>query len=135
MSKITPARARAFSARLNDLTARRELSWWRDRIAQLAASPFMRDSASRKAGWLTLDWLLNESNLVKVEEGKYDGPRGVCPAYDRKGQPVEKFSAPEAREFTQEQEDYLEMSHAGKKFDPEYMAYLEDKYGGGKLWA
>ena len=132
--KITPARVRAFSARINDLTARNELSWWRDRIAQLAASPFMRDSARRKAGWLTLDWLLNESNLVKVTEGKYDSTRTSGPVFDRRGQPVEKFSEPEAREFTKEQEDYLEMTHAGKQFDPEYMAYLENRYGGGKLW-
>ena len=95
----------------------------------------MRDSARNKAGWLTLDWLLNESNLVKVTEGKYDGPWGAGSACNQKGQSVEKFSEPEAREFTQEQEDYLEMSHAGKKFSPEYMAYLEDKYGGGKFWA
>ena len=135
VSKITPARARAFRARLNDLAARRELAWWRDRIAQLAASEFMRTSAKEKAGWLTLDWLLNENNLVKVTEGRYYNTRRAGPTYDQKGQPVEKFSEPEAREFTQEQEDYLEMAHAGKKFVPEYMAYLEDKYGGGKFWA
>ena len=135
VSKITPSRARAFSARLNDLAARRELSWWRDRIAQLAASEFMRNSARDKAGWLTLDWLLNENNLVKVTEGRYDSSRRAGPVCDPKGQPVEKFSEPEAREFTPEQEDYLEMAHAGKKFTPEYMAYLEDKYGGGKFWA
>lgn len=134
VSKITPARARAFSARVNELAARRELSWWRERITQLGASEFMRTSAKEKAGWLTLDWLLNENNLVKVTEGKYDSTRTSGPVFDRRGQPVEKFSEPEAREFTKEQEDYLEMTHAGKQFDPEYMAYLEDRYGGRKLW-
>ena len=31
----------------------------------------MRKSAAEKAQWLDFDWLLNETNLVKVAEGKY----------------------------------------------------------------
>ena len=40
----------------------------------------MRKSAAERAPWLTFDWLLNETNLVKVTEGKYSHdlhlPRG-----------------------------------------------------------
>lgn len=43
----------------------------------------MRKSAAEKAPWLTFDWLLNETNLVKVAEGKYGRvlnlPRGQPP--------------------------------------------------------
>ena len=43
----------------------------------------MRKSAAEKSPWLTFDWLLNETNLVKVSEGKYGRalnlPRGQPP--------------------------------------------------------
>lgn len=71
VSKITPDRRKHFKARLNAGAERRELAWWRDRIAAIAGSEFMRKNAAEKAPWLTFDWLLNETNLVKVAEGKY----------------------------------------------------------------
>jgi len=71
VAKGTPARDRCFSARVGEQAERRDLEWWRERIAQLAASDFMRSSARDKANWLNFDWLLNESNLVKVVEGRY----------------------------------------------------------------
>lgn len=80
VSKITPDRRKHFRARLRDGAERRELAWWRDRIAAIAGSDFMRKSAVEKAPWLTFDWLLNETNLVKVTENKYSHglhlPRG-----------------------------------------------------------
>ena len=42
---------------------------------KMAASDFMRESAAQKANWLTIDWPLNETNLVKILEGKYDNDR------------------------------------------------------------
>ncbi|MBQ7215668.1 MAG: hypothetical protein IJS39_06760 [Synergistaceae bacterium] len=42
---------------------------------KIAASNFMRESAAQKANWLTIDWPLNETNLVKILEGKYDNDR------------------------------------------------------------
>lgn len=71
-SKTTPRRERAFDARLNERRERKSLSWWQDVFRQIAASKFMRDEASRKAGWLCFDWILKEDNLVKICEGKYD---------------------------------------------------------------
>ena len=79
VQKGTPARERAFTARVAEQAARRDLGWWRERIAQLARSEFMRASAREKANWLTFDWLLNENNLVKVQEGKYDSDRVTRP--------------------------------------------------------
>ena len=80
VSKVTPDRRKHFKARLNAGAERRELAWWRDRIAAIAGSEFMCKSAEEKASWLTFDWLLNETNLVKVAEGKYGNglrlPRG-----------------------------------------------------------
>ena len=80
VSKVTPDRRKHFTARLRDGAERRELAWWRDRIAAIAGSEFMRKSAAEKSPWLTFDWLLNETNLVKVAEGKYSHdlhlPRG-----------------------------------------------------------
>lgn len=80
VSKVTPDRRKHFTARLRDGAERRELAWWRDRIAAIAGSEFMRKNAAEKAPWLTFDWFLNETNLVKVTEGKYSHdlhlPRG-----------------------------------------------------------
>ena len=70
--KATPSREKAFKARLNALKERNSVDWWRGILNKLAASKFMLDSAKSKANWLTPDWLLNENNLVKVCEGKYD---------------------------------------------------------------
>ena len=92
VAKGTPARERAFRARVAERVERRDLTWWRERIAQLAASPFMCQSAREKAGWLGLDWLLNEHNLVKVVEGKYDGER-IPRARDRPPETYEEAVA------------------------------------------
>ena len=70
--KATPSREKAFKARLNALKERNNADWWRGILNKLAASSFMLESAKNKANWLTLDWLLNENNLVKICEGKYD---------------------------------------------------------------
>ena len=72
VAKSTPERERHFSARLNDDKRRHSLDWWGALFAVMAQSPFMLQSAKEKARWLTFDWLLNESNLVKIAEGKYN---------------------------------------------------------------
>ena len=73
--KVTPAREKAFKARLNASLERKSQEWWQDIIGKMALSNFMRDSAKKKANWLTFDWLLSENNLVKVIEGKYDNDK------------------------------------------------------------
>ena len=39
----------------------------------MAQSAFLRDKAKNKAPWLTFDWILNETNVTKIAEGKYNG--------------------------------------------------------------
>ena len=70
--KATPLREKSFKARLNALKERESVDWWKNILQKLAASSFMLESAKNKANWLTFDWLLNENNLVKICEGKYD---------------------------------------------------------------
>jgi hypothetical protein len=84
VAKISPSRERHFRARLADDAARASPGWWEAVVAKVAASRFMRESAAQKKNWLCFDWLLNESNLVKVLEGKYDGdPRASPPETQR----------------------------------------------------
>lgn len=93
VSKVTPDRRKHFTARLRDGVERRELAWWRDRIAAIAGSEFMRKNAAEKAPWLTFDWLLNETNLVKVAEDKYSHglhlPRGQ--PHEQVGQSMDEY--------------------------------------------
>ena len=75
VSKVTPRRKSAFKARLRVSQERSSRAWWIALFDKMAASDFMRESAAQKANWLTIDWPLNETNLVKILEGKYDNDR------------------------------------------------------------
>ena len=71
MLKNTPSREKAFKARLNTLAERKALDWWEKFFERIVLSDFLRKSVQERSCF-TLDWLLNENNLVKVLEGKYD---------------------------------------------------------------
>ena len=89
VKKVTPAREKAFRARLNAAPERKTPEWWESVIGRLAVSNFMLDSAKKKANWLTFDWLLSENNIVKVLEGKYDNDRlHVPPCQNSHEQPA-----------------------------------------------
>jgi hypothetical protein len=75
VAKVTPRRKGAFKARLRVSQERSSRAWWIALFDKIAASDFMRESAAQKANWLTIDWPLNETNLVKILEGKYDNDR------------------------------------------------------------
>ena len=60
------------------------MAWWVALFDKIAASDFMRESAAQKANWLTIDWVLNEHNLMKILEGKYDSERPVIAEIHRK---------------------------------------------------
>jgi hypothetical protein len=75
VSKATPARERRLRARVAEDAARASPRWWEAVMAKMAASPFMLDAARARKPWLCIDWLLSESNLVKVVEGRYEGRR------------------------------------------------------------
>ena len=85
--KETTARTRAFQARVNEAPERRTLAWWKGLISRVEGAEFLRDSAQQKAGWLNFDWLLNENNLVKVLEGRYDGRKTPFPRGQPRGNP------------------------------------------------
>ncbi|GHT01824.1 hypothetical protein AGMMS50276_30710 [Synergistales bacterium] len=38
-------------------------------VGKIAESSFLRDNAQK---WMSFDWILNENNLTKIIEGKYD---------------------------------------------------------------
>jgi len=69
--KNTPAREKALKARINISPDRKKLEWWQTLFERIAMSDFLKSSAQERS-WFSLDWLLNENNLVKVLEGKYD---------------------------------------------------------------
>ena len=69
--KNTPAREKALKARINLSAERKKLEWWQALFERIALSDFLKNSAQERS-WFSLDWLLNENNLVKVLEGKYD---------------------------------------------------------------
>ena len=77
VAKVTPRRKAAFDARLCVSQERSSLAWWVALFEKIAASDFMRESAAQKANWLTIDWVLNEHNMMKILEGKYDSERPV----------------------------------------------------------
>ena len=77
VNKATHRRKITFQARLKASQERSSLAWWIALFGKIAASDFMCESAAQKANWLTIDWVLNEHNMMKILEGKYDSERPV----------------------------------------------------------
>ena len=82
--RTTKRRESAFKARIHCSQERIYLTWWVALFDKIAASNFMCESARQKANWLTLDWVLNEQNMIKILEGKYDSERPVTAEIHRK---------------------------------------------------
>ena len=59
------------NARINVLAERKKIEWWQSLFTRIASSDFLKNSAKDKT-WFSFEWVLNENNLVKVLEGKYD---------------------------------------------------------------
>jgi hypothetical protein len=72
VAKGSPERECRFAARLSDDSRRQSLLWWETLFKLMALSDFLRNSAKENARWLSFDWVLNESNLVKITEGRYN---------------------------------------------------------------
>lgn len=69
---LTPRTLRMTDGRRNKIRARwgevSDLAYWAECVRKMAASSFCRESP-----WATFDWLVkNDTNHVKVHEGKYD---------------------------------------------------------------
>ena len=59
------------NARINVLAERKKIEWWQSLFTRIASSDFLKNSAKDKT-WFSFEWVLNENNLIKVLEGKYD---------------------------------------------------------------
>ena len=69
--KATPAREQALKILLDTAAERKNFLWWQQVFDRVSSSEFLQKSI-RERKWFTLDWLLNENNLVKILEGRYD---------------------------------------------------------------
>ena len=68
-------RRRMLKARWNENQDRQDLKWWAGYFQYVAKSKFLTGKSKpmpgRKVFMADLEWLVNESNLIKVYEGKY----------------------------------------------------------------
>jgi hypothetical protein len=75
-SKWTPSRASALRARWHEDPIRQSVDWWDKLFAHIAKIDFLCGRAppmnGRKPFEIDIDWLLKQSNFLKVIEGKYD---------------------------------------------------------------
>lgn len=69
--KQTLPREKALEALINSSPDRNKFLWWQEIFDRISQSEFLRKSIQER-NWFTLDWLLNEHNLVKILEGRYD---------------------------------------------------------------
>lgn len=71
----TGKRASALRARWRESAERQDLEWWRDYFSYVKKSRFLTGKSQGRDGQppfeADLEWLVNESNMVKVMEGKY----------------------------------------------------------------
>ena len=67
---LSTKRRKAIGSLIGASSAREDLGWWQEYFNTVSRSPWLLGENSR--GWTAdLDWLLNESNMAKVLEGKY----------------------------------------------------------------
>ncbi|MDY6399352.1 MAG: hypothetical protein SPL10_07745 [Synergistales bacterium] len=69
--KKTPSREKALQTLLDTSAERKKVLWWQKVFDRVSSSEFLKNSVQER-NWFTLDWLLNENNLVKLLEGRYD---------------------------------------------------------------
>lgn len=69
--KKTPSREKALQSLLDTASERKKFLWWQEIFDRIGSSEFLKNSVQER-NWFTLDWLLNENNLVKLLEGRYD---------------------------------------------------------------
>ena len=73
MKVWTPKRQSHLRSRWNEDKSRQNIEWWGGYFERIKASPFLTGNVNDfKAD---LEWVINQSNMVKILEGKYDGER------------------------------------------------------------
>jgi hypothetical protein len=84
-TKITDARRKLITARLSDAGG---VDGLKAAFEKIAASPFLRGERSgpEHSNWkVSFDWVLKESNFVKLVEGNYDEAPGATTNQQRRG--------------------------------------------------
>ena len=99
--KQTPYRQRAFNELLENAEERRNYYWWEGIFNRVCESDFLCASVKGK-NWFTIDWVLNESNLVKLVEGRYDN-RKKHVEHDNRPLTIEEVVAQYHKQLEQEQ--------------------------------
>lgn len=67
---LTSARRKALRSRIREDAKRKDPEWWRGYFEYAASIPFL--AGKGESDWKpNFDWLINETNMVKVIEGKY----------------------------------------------------------------
>lgn len=70
----TPRRQAALRSRWNEQKERQSLAWWEKYFLKVKRSAFLTGNATDfKAD---MEWIINQANMVKIIEGKYDGGNG-----------------------------------------------------------
>ena len=70
VKEVTPKRAAALKARIQERWQRDPLGAWNRYLAAIAASPFLRGESER--GWKAdFDWAIRPDSPVRIAEGKY----------------------------------------------------------------
>jgi hypothetical protein len=69
---MTDKRRKAFASCVSELETRASPTWWEDYVSRISQAEFLRRAAEQNKQWLDLDWCLDEQNMVKVIEGKYE---------------------------------------------------------------
>lgn len=75
---VTGQRKKHIRARVSEDKKRQSLDWWEHYFYAVEQMPFligqgMPNPAAGRQWSCDFDWLINETNMVKVLEGKYDG--------------------------------------------------------------
>ncbi len=90
--KISPERKKHIKARWNWLDSLEE---WESLFKRIEASSFLRESSGKN--WMSFDWILNETNMTKILEGKYDDKEvsnGGFSSSSRKANEKDRFKNP-----------------------------------------
>ena len=97
VTKLTDARKRAIKSRLNNYT-KDEL---KEAFAKAEASDFLKGNTESPRKWnANFDWLIKESNIVKVLEGNFD---------NKSGKTINKFNDFSQRNYSAQELQELEL--------------------------
>ena len=90
--KINPEREKHIRARWSWLDS---IEKWESYFKKIEASTFLRDSSNKN--WMDFDWVINETNMTKILEGKYDDKEvsnGGHSGSSRKANEADRFKNP-----------------------------------------